>query len=330
MTLEEIIREKIRKEGPIKVSEFVELALYHPEFGFYNRYHPVIGRRGDFYTSSDLHPIFGRTLGRFLNSKNVSVVLEIGAGKGWLAHDILQEYKGKYWIVEKSRIMREIERNVLKDFPNVKWFSSIEEVPKFEGFFISNELFDAFPFNLYKKQDGKWFEILLTDDFSHEMKPADEKTTSLLEQYEEAKFAVIPAGWDDLIKKVGAKHTGEILIIDYGYERDELVRKFPYGTILTYRKHAFGDHFTKNIGEQDITFFIDFTLLKEILQRNGYSDLILKTQANFLIEQGIMDLLQEYEKISDEKEKVKARLAVKTLIMDFGRNFKVLRGRKIH
>ncbi len=329
MTLEAIIKEKIRREGPIKVSEFVELALYHPESGFYNRYPPVIGRKGDFYTSSDLHPIFGRTIGRFLNSKKFPVVLEIGAGKGWLAHDILEEYRGEYWIVEKSRIMQEIEKEVLRNFSNVRWFNNIEEIPEFQGIFISNELFDAFPFDLYKNQEGKWFEILLKEDFSHELCPPDEEILPLLNHYREAEFVVIPAGWENLIEVLSKKHTGEILIIDYGYERDELVRKFPYGSILTYKNHAPGDHFTKNIGDQDITFFIDFTLLEEILQSNGYSDLIIQTQADFLIEQGIMDVLQEYEKISDEKEKIKARLAVKTLIFDFGRTFKVLRGRKI-
>ncbi len=328
MTLEEIIREKIKNNGPIEVSDFVELALYHPEFGFYNRIPPVIGKKGDFYTSSDLHPIFGRTLGRFLMSTGSPVVLEVGAGKGWLAHDILLEYKGEYWIVEKSRVLADIEKNVLKEFPNVKWFKTIDEVPEFDGFFISNELFDAFPFNLYKNDNGEWFEILLNEDFTYELKPVNEKIKKILARYEGVKFAVIPVGWETLIKKLAERHTGEILVIDYGYEREELIKKFPFGTIQTYKNHAPGGHFTENAGEQDITFFIDFTLLKEIFKDAGYSELSLKTQAEFLIENGVIEILQEYEKIADEKERVKARLAVKTLILDFGRSFKTLRGKK--
>ena len=76
MGLEEIIVNKIKEKGTIHVSEFVELALYHSEFGYYNRRPPVIGKKGDFYTSSDLHPIFGITIGRWLKRRELKLFLK--------------------------------------------------------------------------------------------------------------------------------------------------------------------------------------------------------------------------------------------------------------
>ncbi len=369
MGLEEIIANKIREKGAIHVSEFVELALYHPEFGYYNRRPPVIGKEGDFYTSSDLHPIFGMTIGRWLKEMGIKTVLEIGAGKGWLAHDILKEFHGDYLILERSEYLREIEREVLREFNNVTWIESIKDLKPFEGLVLANELFDAFPFDLFKRvkksdkvvpfssprarsawgeergggnsssksddtgfseQDSEteWYEILLKEGMEYELVDASKEDKEILKEYRESQFVVLPRGWDSLIRELSLRHRGKILVIDYGFERREYERRFPYGAIQTYRRHGPGGHFTKNPGEQDITFFVDFSLLSKVFESHGYRELRIQSQADFLIEIGIMDVLEDYEKIADEKEKVKARLAVKTLIMDFGTTFKVLQGWK--
>ncbi len=322
------IEKIIRKEAPLKISRFVELALYHPVHGYYSR--TVTGKDGDFYTAPDLHPIFGEAIGDYLQERGAGVVLEAGAGKGWLAHDILQVYDGEYWIVERSEHMKKIEFEVLKPFKNrVKWFHDIKSVPAFDGVFLSNELFDAFPFDLYRRTEKGWQEVLVDENFRFVYRDADESVRSILLEYGDVEFLVLPRGWDEFVRELSKRHTGEFIVIDYGFERNELVKKFPWGTIQTYRKHRPGKSFLKDPGEQDITFFIDFTLLKETFEKYGYRDVRLKTQADFLVEDiKILNRLVEMEKTCDTKSVVKARLAVKTLLVDFGRSFKVLRGRK--
>lgn len=329
MDLKSLILRLIREEGPIKVSRFVDLALYHPVYGYYNN--TITGKEGDFYTAPDLHPIFGTAIGEYLKRKNIRVVLEAGAGKGWLAHDVLRVFDGEYWIVEKSENMRRIEKRILSDFTGrVKWFPDLESVPEFNGIFLSNELFDAFPFDLYKKTEHGWKEVLVDENLQFTTGDIRDKSVeNILRHYEGASFVVIPAGWDEFIRVLSGKHKGEFIVIDYGFEREELVRKFPAGTIQTYKKHQPGRYFLEDPGTQDITFFVDFTLLGEIFKKYGYHDLELKTQADFLIEDlKILEILKNIEAAGDTKASIKARLAVKTLIMDFGRSFKVLRGRK--
>src|ERR1700738_1685488 len=155
--LQEIIINKIRKDGPICFQDFMEMALYYPELGYYNHpEHNKIGKKGDFYTSSYLSPAFGAMVARqieemwrLLGGKAFTIV-EYGAGTGILCHDILEHLKSntelyrelRYCIIEKSPVMREIESLYLKE--KVSWHNSIGELPGINGCILSNELIDNF------------------------------------------------------------------------------------------------------------------------------------------------------------------------------------------
>src|SRR5690242_13576605 len=129
----EHLRNRILQQGPISFYEFMEAALYHPEFGYYTSSRNPIGREGaDFYTSSDLDPVFGRLLAKKFQQMASSLgvadeefaILELGAGRGLLARAILQHARFRYLILERSEAMRKRQREVLTGL-NVEWVEEL-------------------------------------------------------------------------------------------------------------------------------------------------------------------------------------------------------------
>ena len=165
------LRERIRNEGPLSFRDFMEEALYHPEFGYYNSARNPIGRQGDFYTSSDLDPIFGKLLARkfaqMASALGVSpeafTIVELGAGRGLLARQILQHHHFPYRILERSAAMRERQRESLQGF-DVEW---MEALPAgITGCVFSNEFFDALPVRRVICRNGALREIHVTSEFT--------------------------------------------------------------------------------------------------------------------------------------------------------------------
>ena len=169
--LVEILRKRIRDHGLLSFRDFMDAALYHPEFGYYASPRNPLGRDGDFYTSADLDPVFGKLLARRFTAMaaelNVPVesfaVVELGAGRGILARDILRSQKFPYRILERSAAMRERQRALLQAF-DVEW---IEDFPKdIVGCVFSNEFFDALPVHRVVRRNGALREIYLDENFA--------------------------------------------------------------------------------------------------------------------------------------------------------------------
>ena len=166
------ISSEIIRNGPIPFVRFMELALYHPQFGYYMRQpdgadHERIGWSGDFYTSSDVHPILGRALAaqarqmdEILGCPTPFTIVEAGAGKGLFARDCLAAIHGeqdnfasrvRYVLIERSPAMRELQRQNLTPWFNkpglVTWVEGLDGLApqSVTGLFFSNELIDAFP-----------------------------------------------------------------------------------------------------------------------------------------------------------------------------------------
>jgi SAM-dependent MidA family methyltransferase len=194
--LVKIIQDRILSQGRITFAEFMEMALYTPDLGYYTSEEEKIGREGDYYTSSDLHPLFGEMVGRQLaqivekseglawpvrgvedKMKSPLMIVEMGAGKGILCEDILNYirrahplfYQGlTYWIIEKSpnMIRRQKERLLpyIQDH-KVKWVDRLDHSVFSEGlggFVLSNELLDSFPVHRLVKTGGALKEIYVT------------------------------------------------------------------------------------------------------------------------------------------------------------------------
>ena len=186
--LEDIIIEKIKKEGPITFETFMDMALYYPELGYYSSAEATIGRAGDFYTSPHLHPVFGAVLGKQLmemwtvmGKPSVFHSVEIGAGSGYLCKDILDYLHNpsknispaqdksdflrslRYVIVEPYAHFEERQRELLgrgvgadlRVCPElITWVKSLKELHEgITGCIFSNELLDAFPVHLVVMED---------------------------------------------------------------------------------------------------------------------------------------------------------------------------------
>ncbi|HVU06908.1 MAG TPA: SAM-dependent methyltransferase [Verrucomicrobiae bacterium] len=177
----ELIRAEVVRRGVLPFARFMELALYCPEYGYYETKKDNPGRRGDFYTSVSVGNLFGEllafqfaewleTLAASHQPSTVSIC-EAGAHDGQLAKDVLDWLRIKkpqlfeqinYYILEPSPRRTEWQRENLKDFPNVRWISDFNAptLQHFNGIIFSNELLDAFPIHRFgwDAKEKKWFE----------------------------------------------------------------------------------------------------------------------------------------------------------------------------
>ena len=159
---------RIKSEGPITFTTFMEMALYEPELGYYTSQKTRIGRSGDFYTSSHLHPIFGMMIGKqieemweIMNKPSDFQIVEMGSGTGYLCKDILDYLKNRelfnslnYTIIELNPAMKTSRQNLLTVFSDkIRWVSSIRELNNIKGCILSNELLDAFPVHIIEMND---------------------------------------------------------------------------------------------------------------------------------------------------------------------------------
>ncbi len=344
MDIWEVLYRVFEKRESIPFDEYLEIVLYHPIHGYYSK-GAGIGKEGDFYTSPHLHPIFGWTIGNFLFrlwksweiTKNMRII-EIGAGYGYLAFDILTELTRlgsnvQYSIVEKSSNLKDFQKDLLKNKP-VEW---LQDLPPSIGhsIVISNELIDAFPFKRFLFDGASWqeFYVCLEDPGSlyFTTNPVvDKDLIGILKKYEPyvspGQIVEFSLKSQEFLKKIFSRLSNSIVItIDYGDRRKTLMRRFPSGSMAVYKEHrVYKDPFLSP-GNTDITYHVDFDMIIEEGLKWGVNPLYFKDQGAFLVDIGIMDVLSEMEsKIRPQEEVIKMRLAVKTLIYSFGREHRVL------
>ena len=345
MLLSEIIIERIQSKGPLSFRDFMEMALYYPNLGYYNSKKDKIGAEGDFYTSANLTAAFGAMIGRqmeemWLNlEKKPFTIVEYGAGTGLLCHDILDFlqhnaplYKSlTYCIIEKSPSMREIQKKHLLE--KVSWYNSIQEIPEINGCVLSNELIDNFSVHQVVMQD-QLMEVFVdyTDHFLEVLKPAKKELT---DYFIELKVQ-LPIGFRTEVNLEGRKwmrkisnslHKGYVITIDYGSASSELYNMHrSCGTLLCYYKHHKNDNPYQFIGAQDITTHINFSALSLWGSRYGLESCGLVNQAQFLLDLGI----KEYQNTVLANHPNNLAMAMQEsiinyrLLIDMGMKFKVL------
>lgn len=182
----ELIRAEILAQGPLAFARFMEIALYAPQTGYYERQRENVGRAGDFYTSVSTGELFGELLAfQFANwlselPKNGQCpvqIVEAGAHDAKLARDILSWLRShrpelfsrlEYCVLEPSPVRQSWQQETLKDFANVRWIDApLATLPgRFNGVLFGNELLDAFPVHRYGWDAAakKWFEWAVTLD----------------------------------------------------------------------------------------------------------------------------------------------------------------------
>ena len=301
------ILSEIREKGFITFDRFVELSLYDSG-GYYTSKRLSLKPGEDFFTAPELSPLFGKVLSSYIEKLKESFKLplnlvEIGAGKGFLAKDLLKFLKPKaYFVVEKRG-----EVPFLKG--KVKWLNSLKELPNLRGFVVANELFDAFPFKRLVKEKGKLFEVVVAEE-EGELKEELRPFQGSIEPLEGGEYPLF-VGWKELLREVYLKlEEGVFVVFDYGGSFGEVASKRSF---RAFRNGKIVNDYLKEVGKTDLTACVDFDRLKRLSEEIGFKVLEFKPLGAFLLENGI-------EKFASFKELP----AVLTLLVDMGRKFKVL------
>lgn len=316
--LEQIIRDKIGSEGPITFETFMEMALYHPQGGYYMSDAERIGPGGDFYTAPHLHPIFGWLLAvqldemkRIMGDPEHFTIVEIGAGKGFLAEGIIgyvmRELSWKrgwrYCIVEKNPSAVEVQKKILARYGGLlEWESCLEQVDRFCGCVVSNELIDAFPVHLLcmnERSVPREIYVGLNGEAFKEM-DGNLSTSDLaayIARYQLPKISGYRTEVNLRVKDYLADldrilTEGFVITIDYGYSAHEYYSAHRCsGTLLAYSKHRVNENPLVNIGSQDITTHINFTALRDWGVNANLKALGYCSQGAFLASLGIDQLV---------------------------------------
>ena len=320
--LERKIIEKIRSEGPINFEVFMDMALYEPGLGYYTNESTTIGRAGDFYTSPHLHPIFGAMLGRqmeemwkAMGSPERFDVVEMGAGMGWLAKDMLDYLGGtrgrrselfpriRYAIVELNESVRLRQKELLKDHPEkVHWIACLRDAGHVAGCILSNELLDAFPVRLVE-MDDELREIYVSE---HEGGLVEVKgpCSAEVREYFRGFSLELPEGYKtevnlrmrDWLQEVSAALAeGFLLTVDYGYPAwDYYGEDRSRGTLMCYYRHQVNEDPYRNIGEQDLTAHVNFSSLKAWGEEAGLKTVGFSAQGTYLVSLGIDEVIAEF------------------------------------
>jgi len=301
-SLSDLIAAEIAATGPLPFARFMDLALYHPHFGYYASGRATIGRSGDFYTNVSVGPVFGRILaGQFremwhhLGKPAEFCLVEQGANDGQFAGDVLAALPDlplQYWIVEPSAPLRERQRETLRARDGiVHWADSLDSLPAFNGVHFSNELVDAIPFHLVQSNGETWEELFVASragKFAFVPSSPTAEIQNDLRNFPARSAGTIaevrPAARRWLGELSGKMRAGFVLIVDYGFPREALLAPHRReGTFSCYRAHRRDALPLLNPGEKDITAHVDFTALAQAASEAGFRVEGFTDQHHFLM-----------------------------------------------
>ena len=352
MTLRERIEQEISQHGPISFSRYMELCLYD-DMGYYARHSEQFGKAGDFYTSSDVHAVFGRLLARqfdemwrILGSPEPIEILEFGPGRGLFARDVLDWCEKKfpsffravhYGLCETSPALQErLKHTLARHFDSGKCTleplaagrALTTDVPLIA---FANEFFDALPVEVLSSR-GKLQIDVHNGRFVETWTQPSPEETEFLDRYsihpEPGERIEAPLVAQTQMKNIVARvPRGFIIVIDYGYTRDELLAGRHRGTVMAYRQHSASPNPYEAPGEQDITAHVNFTALAAAAHEEAMQTQKLLTQSQFLM--GIGEPTQFADSFEDCKlpqERAKVALQLKHLVTPagMGESFHVL------
>ncbi len=351
-SLSECIRQEMNKQGgQMSFDTFMGLSLYHPQFGYYNADTIAFGQRGDFTTAAEISPLYAACFAQqalpifeYLNERNI---LEIGAGSGRFAYDLLLTLHqlggdiAHYYIFEISPILRKKQQDFLRIacpdfFHRITWLTELPQ--NFIGVIIANEVLDALPVHCFhiEKEDIQekcvaWeqdqFVFRLSNPTSLELL---EKVSQLRELYflNPGYESEINLGLSSFIQATAnALAKGIILFADYGYGQQEYYHPERWrGTLTCFYQHRYHDNPLIFPGLQDITAHVDFTRVAEEAINHQCSLVGYTSQAAFLLACGLMDLAVEKEKGLSQIDAFTLHQDIKLLTMptEMGERVKVM------
>ena len=339
--LVEQIRREILDQGPLTFARFMQLALHHPEFGYYAAGPERLGERGDFITASDLGPAFARAiarqievLDRLCGRPDPFDVIEFGAGRGLLARDLtaVLDERFRYVAVDASAGMR---RSIATVAPRAVVPSADAELTPGSGCVLAMELFDALPVHRIARREGRLEETGVTWDGERFIETTLEPSAEVrawAERYgaaaEDGYEAEVCLGLDRQFARFDrAIETGFALVLDYGDTSGLLYgpdRK--RGTLLAYSAQRTNEDYLARVGKQDLTAHVNFTALADVAAARGWRAVGHSTQDRFLIANGVLEPFDAIDEAAyRDPAEIEARWRIKQLIQPggMGRRFHV-------
>ncbi len=330
-TLLSLLTRRIRSGGPIPFEAFMAAALYEPGAGRYHASRPPMGPEGDYITSPEVDPAFGRLLGRALVEMEGRIrtalrdgggapftIVEMGPGTGLLCRDILQGLadeapslfgRARYVLVETSEALRREQQGSLGAaglLERVAW-RSWEEILAAEpvaGCVLANEFLDALPVHLVEWSGGRLREVYvgLGDDGRLEEQLGEPSTVEIPQYFErlgirlaEGQRAEVNLAALKWIREAASiLKTGYAIVIDYGHEaRDLFSERHHAGTLLGYRRHQLVTDPLESPGEHDLTSHVDFTSLAREARASGFETQGMTSQRRFLVALGLAHMIAD-------------------------------------
>jgi SAM-dependent MidA family methyltransferase len=311
----ELLAAEIRRIGPVPFRRFMEVALYHPECGYYRRALDPFGQHGDFFTAEQIQPVFGvlmaariRHLYHQMGSPRDFTVVEVGAGRREMAEAF----------AEWNYVPVDIDSGAMPE--------------NFTGLVFSNEFFDALPVDAALYQNGAFHlqRVALSGGAFcwHTGEIVEAAAGRYLRRYylppEEGRcYEVNLAALAWLQRMAAALTKGYVLSIDYGFTRAESVR-FPAGTLMGYRRHTAREDVLAEAGLRDITAHVNFTALQESGAACGLATVRFETLAQTLLAAGEPDRFASALNSGGAAEELRRRMQLKTLLFGMGETFRVL------
>ena len=353
MSLRALIVERIRNRGPLTMAEFMDLALYHPTLGYYSRAPRRTGRAGDFYTSVDVSAQFGALLATQIDEmyrllaatgRPVFDLVEVGAGNGQLARDLLDAAESTYpelyaatrlALVETSAAARAAQPETLGHHQTRLCASAPSIQDQVCGTILANELLDALPTHAVAMTSDGLREIYIDTDGNHFVERTGPPSSPALGDYLARLDVDLAPGWRGEVNLAAVEwmhaaaqqlERGFMILIDYGHTATELYTQgHSGGTLTTFRRHlvgAAGDDphqpvgppWLAHPGEQDITAHVDLTSVAAAAKAEGLETLGLLDQSHFLLGLGA---LQDTD-ARHGPDALRQRLALKTLLIPGG------------
>lgn len=349
------LRTDIRASGgSIPFSRYMELALYAPGMGYYSAGATKFGAAGDFITAPELGPLFAQCIAEAVSPVlrglgPESEFVELGGGSGAFAQDVLEALAARhalpaaYRILEPSADLRERQRTRLQaalpadTFARVHWIDRPADAA-WRGVLFANEVLDALPTTRFTLRDGEVMEehVALAPDgrFVIADRPADALVAGAVRHVERTLGEAFADGYRSEVLPqlpywmqavLGSLQAGLALFVDYGYPRAEfyLPERIDGTLVCHYRHRAHADPFFLP-GLQDLTAFVDFTAVAEAGQGAGFELAGFASQAAFLLNNGLQDLLEAEAHDDIERHRRTTEAKRLTLPGEMGERFKVM------
>ncbi len=337
--------------GSISFAEFMHEALYAPGLGYYAAGTKKFGEAGDFVTAPEVSSVFGRVLARQIAELNGSAsannVMEIGAGSGKLAVDMLLALQqldalpDSYQILEVSADLQQRQQEKLQSevphlFDRIHWLSGMPAA--FSGVIVANEVLDALPVERFvRRAEGAMQLRVGRSDagFSTQEAKATRRLDDSIAGIEAdlghtladgyvSDVCLAAQGWIDEV--AACLDTGAILLFDYGVSRREYyaVDRSDGWLRCHFRHHAHNDPLI-NVGIQDITAWVDFSAIAAAAVANDLDILGFQTQSQFLLSGGLQTEMEQFAALPPvEQMKLTSEIKTLTLPGEMGENFKCM------